>query len=258
MMLKKISKYFNFRVILLIVCVVVFIFLNSSQETFVSIDNTPESSLITTDLGNTNTTDPQTTTSPGKTIPTETPSHPANGGITNINKPTLNSQFLPIILSAAILLLAGFLFLRKRKEDKQSSTRPTARRVSSITDKRDKFRTQIKSLVELLYEYLEEGRYTEGVIFGYHELDKNMKRILGIKREGYLTPKEFSNSLELPEMIILLDSMVQTFYIARYRISPMEYKDLEDFIKNLQKLKEISRTKSEIQVAQREIIGENE
>ena len=119
MMLKKISKHFNFRVILLIACVVVFIFLNSSQETFVSIDNTPESSLITTDLGNTNTTDPQTTTSPGPTVPTETPSSPPNGGITNIIKPTLNSQFLPIILSAAILLLAVFLFLRKRKEDKQ-------------------------------------------------------------------------------------------------------------------------------------------
>lgn len=255
-MLKKISKFLNIRVLLLIAAVLVFVFLSSSQETYVSIENVPISTLITTDFGNTNTTEPSTTTSPPPTPPTETPSSPPNGGITQGNKPTLDSQYLPIIVSATILILIGFFFLRRRKEAQQASPITRARGVSTLAAKRDKFRTQIKSLVELLYEYLESGKYTEGVIFGFHELDKNMKRILGIQREGYLTPKEFSSSLEIPEMIELLNEMVHTFYIARYRISPMKYEDLENFIKHLQGLQELSRTKSEIQVTQRDIIGD--
>ena len=85
-----------------------------------------------------------------------------------------------------------------------------------------------------------------------------MKRVLGIKRETYLTPKEFSMSLNLPEILPHFRSIVDIFYEARYRISQMNYNDLERFILELKTIKDMSGKEVDIQITQTEELGEEE
>ena len=262
-MKRKISKIINIRIILLIVCIVVFILLNSSQESYVQISDMASTTLVTTDIGTNNSTDTQSQETPeGPTFPTYSPPDTdTNGnGIINPSKPTIPSQVIPIIIVAAILILVVVLFLQKRKVEKNiSSYKPTERSPSTtIKQKREKFRTQISTLTELLNEYLEKGRYAEGIIFGYHQLDSNMKRILGVKRETYLTPKEFSKSMELPDIIKPLNSIIDLFYLARYRIAEMKYEDLKNFIDHLVTLRKLSEYDSDIKIVKTERVDDEE
>ncbi|MCG3225405.1 MAG: hypothetical protein H7645_00685, partial [Candidatus Heimdallarchaeota archaeon] len=105
--------------------------------------------------------------------------------------------------------------------------------------------------VEILKEYLIQEKYSEGIIYGFHQLDKNMKRVLGIRRESHLTPKEFSSSLDLPEILPYLDLIIATFYIARYKNEEMTYENLESFIENLQQIKNLSKIKADIEIIDR-------
>ncbi|MCG3219913.1 MAG: hypothetical protein H7641_00905, partial [Candidatus Heimdallarchaeota archaeon] len=122
--------------------------------------------------------------------------------------------------------------------------------------RREKFRTEIKTLVEILKEYLTQKKYSEGIIYGFHQLDKNMKRILGIRRESHLTPKEFSSSLNLPEILPYLDLIIASFYIARYKNEEMTYENLENFIENLQQIKNLSKVKADIEIIDRKVMEE--
>ena len=256
MMSRKISKYLNVRVLLIIACIVVFILINSIQENYVGVDDIAVSNLSTTNLGSTNTTEFPTATTTGPTIPPETPTTPA-GNIEIGEEPAIPSLILPIAISAGIVLLVILLLFRKRSEVRKASAKSTST-VTSLLSRREKFRTNIKTLVDVLYEFLEQKRFSEGVVFGYHHLDKNMKRVLGIKRDAYLTPKEFSQSLDLPEIVTHLSWMIQTFYLARYKIAELGYEDLEGFIQRLQKMKQISVTKADIEIIRTNIVGDNE
>ncbi len=255
-MSKKISKYLNIRVLLIITCIVVFILINSIQENYVGVDDIAVSNLETTNFGNTNTTVTPPATTSGPTLPTDTPTTPS-GNIEIGEEPSIPSQILPIAISAGVLLLAFLLLIRKRREVKKVSTISTSK-VSSLLSRREKFRTNIKTLVDVLKEYLEQKRFSEGVIFGYHHLDKNMKRILGIRRDAYLTPKEFSHSLDLPEIVSHLNWMIETFYLARYKIAELGYEDLEGFIHRLQKMKQLSVSQTDIEIIKTDILGDNE
>jgi hypothetical protein len=146
-----------------------------------------------------------------------------------------------------------FLLLRRRREVKRETI---TKQVSSseIRSRRDKFRTEIRTLVDILKEYLEKGLYSEGIIFGFHQFDENMKRILGIRRDSHLTPKEFSSSLELPEIITHLNWMISSFYRARYKIDTMSYQDLEGFIENLQSMKDLSIIKADIEIPETRLL----
>ena len=256
MMSRKISKYLNVRILLIIACIVIFILVNSIQEDYVGVDDIAVSNLSTTNFGSTNTTEYPTATTSGPTFPPETPSTPS-GNIEIGEEPSIPSQILPIAISVGIFLLVILLLFRKRKEERKVSDISTST-VTSLLSHREKFRTNIKTLVEVLYEFLEQKKFSEGVIFGYHHLDKNMKRVLGIKRDVYLTPKEFSQSLDLPEIVTHLSWMIQTFYLARYKIAELGYEDLEGFIQRLQKMKQISVTKADIEIIRTNIIGDNE
>ena len=55
-MVIKLSKIINIRIILLIVCIVIFVLLNSSQESYVQVSELTSTTLITTDIGTYNTT----------------------------------------------------------------------------------------------------------------------------------------------------------------------------------------------------------
>jgi hypothetical protein len=251
-MARKISKYINLRILILIACLVVFVLVNSTQESYDSINDVPVSTLITTNFGTFNTTTTGTfPTTTGPTYPTDTPSTPSNGGITQTEKPGVPSRVLPIGIGVAILILVLLLFFRRRKEVSQASSITTQKR-ATLTSRRQKFRTQIVTLVELLEKYLRHKKFAEGIIFGYHQLDKNMKRVLGIRRETYLTPKEFSQSLELPEILPHFKNIVDIFYEARYRISPMDRSNLETFIQELKTIKDMSGREVDIQITQTE------
>ena len=255
-MSRKISKFLNVRFLLIIACIVIFVLINSIQESYVGVDDIAVSNLTTTNLGNTNTTEFPTATTPGPTIPPETPTTPG-GNIEIGEEPSIPSQILPIAISAGIVLLVILLLFRKRREERKVSAISSSA-VSSLLSRREKFRTNIKTLVDVLYEFLEEKKFSEGVIFGYHHLDRNMKRVLGIKRDAYLTPKEFSQSLDLPEIVSHLSWMIQTFYLARYKIAELGHEDLEGFIQRLQKMKQISVTKADIEIIRANTMGDNE
>lgn len=256
-MSKNISKYFNFRILLLVVCLIAFILLNSSQESYESINDIPVSTLTTTNIGNFNTTsDPFSTTS-GPTYPTATPPTPSNGGITQTEKPSISSRILPISIGVAILILVFMLYIRKRKEVSLTGA-SSVQSKSTISTIRQKFSTQIVTLVDVLEDYLKKGNFAEGIIFGYHQLDKNMKLVLGIKRETYLTPKEFSLSLDLPEILPHFKWIIDIFYVARYRISQMTYDNLEQFILELKTIKDLSGKGIDIQISQIKKLGDVE
>lgn len=258
-MARKISRIINVRIILLIVCIVIFILLNSTQESYVQISNMTSTTLITTDIGTENsTTTDSVETPPGPTFPTyQPPDTNDNNGEINPNRTSIPSQILPIIIGSGILILIAILLFQRRKATSSSGYFKTEEGIeSSVKRKREKFRTQIITLVEILNEYLETGRYAEGIVYGYHQLDSNMKRILGIQRETHLTPKEFAKSLELPEIVTPLNWIIELFYLARYRISPMRYEDLKDFIEHLKILKELSKSGSEIKIIRTEMVDE--
>ncbi|MHA1667667.1 MAG: hypothetical protein ACTSUR_03325 [Candidatus Heimdallarchaeaceae archaeon] len=255
-MSKGLKKYLNLRTLIILSCIVVFILINSVQENYVSIDDIPEGTLITTDTTPpTTSSQPPSSSSPGPTFPTETPSIPDNGGIDSGKKLTIPTQMIPIAITLAIFVFVIFLYLQRKKK---VSAYHAKKRIASSTvlSRREKFRTEIKNLVDVLYEFLRKKAYAEGIIFGFHQLDKNMKKVLGVRREEYLTPKEFSNSLDLPEIIPHLDWIVETFYNARYKLSKMSSEDLKIFIEKLEKIKDLSKTKQDIEIISIENLGE--
>ncbi len=254
-MARDISKYINLRILILIACLVVFVLVNSSQENYDGINDVSVSILTTTNLGTFNSTTGTLPTTTGPTFPTNPPSTPSNGGITQTGKPSVPSRALPIGIGVGIAILIFLLYFRRRKEVTHTSQK-TIQKQSMVSSRRKKFRTQIVTLVELLEKFLKHGNFAEGIIFGYHQLDKNMKRVLGIKRETYLTPKEFSMSLSLPEILPHFKKIVDIFYEARYRISPMNYDNLESFILELKIIKDMSGKEVDIQITQTEEIGE--
>lgn len=259
----KINKIFNVRIILLIACIVTFVLLNSSQENYVQVSQLTSTTLITTDVGPTNTTSDSSDTQEnpdGPTFPSYTPPDLDGSGIFDQDDPTIKSQVIPIAVGAVIIITVVILILQQRKSVKGGTFyRPKERTSStSIKDKRKRFRTQISTLMEILQQYLREGKYTEGIIFGFHQLDNNMKRILGIQRETYLTPKEFSQSMDLPEIVLPLRKIIDIFYLARYRIEAMKYEHLKEFIDLFQTLKNMSEFDSDIKIIRREQVGGEE
>lgn len=244
------KKYINIRLFIILACILIFILVNSTQETYYGIDDYPISTLSTTSFSPPiPTTGPPTTDPATPPYPTNTPTVPPNnpqGG----SEALLPAQVIPIVVAIVIVILIAFLFLRRKTEESRAvpSSMVTG---GTLQSRREKFRTQIKTLTEVLREYLSEGKYTEGIIFGYHQLDENMKKILGIRRETYLTPKEFAKSLDLPNILPYLNSMIQTFYVARYKKQQMKKKDLLDFIGNLEAVKSLSAAQTDIEIIQR-------
>ncbi|MCG3224110.1 MAG: hypothetical protein H7647_06560 [Candidatus Heimdallarchaeota archaeon] len=244
------KKFINIRLFIVLTCILVFILVNSTQETYYGIDDYPISTLSTTSFSPpAPTTDPLTTDPSAPPYPTNTPTVPPNnpqGGSEGL----VPAQVIPIAVAVIIVLIIAFLFLRRKTEESRSVPRSMVTG-STLQSRREKFRTQIRTLTEVLGEYLREGKYTEGIIFGYHQLDENMKKILGISRETYLTPKEFAKSLDLPNILPHLNSMIQTFYVARYKKQQMKKKDLLDFIRDLEAVKGLSAAQTDIEIIQR-------
>ena len=249
---RKIWKYFNFKTLAIISCILIFILINSIQEDYIGLDEIPASELITTNTGTTPPTQPPNPTEPtGPTFPTDTSTQP-DGGIDTGREPAIPAQLIPGIIAALVGILLVFLYLRRRKASSEyMDYTPPSQGV--LRSRRDKFSTEIKSLVEILKEYLAQKKFNEGIIFGFHQLDQNMKRILGIRRETHLTPKEFSNSLDLPEIIPFLNSIIEIFYITRYKNQEMSHENLEGFIENLQQMQDLSKVKSGIQIVDRKV-----
>ncbi len=244
------KKFINIRLFIILACILIFILVNSTQETYYGIDDYSISTLSTTSFSPpAPTTDPLTTDPSTPPYPTNTPTVPPNnpqGGSEGL----VPAQVIPIAVAVIIVLIIAFLFLRRKTEETRSAPRSIVTG-STLQSRREKFRTQIRTLTEVLREYLREGKYTEGIIFGYHQLDENMKKILGISRETYLTPKEFAKSLDLPNILPYLNSMIQTFYVARYKKQQMKRKDLLDFIRDLEAVKGLSAAQTDIEIIQR-------
>ncbi len=252
----KVKKFFNLKIIIIIVCIIAFILANSAQQRYIGLDDVPISTLITTSTipPETTPTEPPTPTQTGPTFPTDTPSQP-NGGIDTGREPFIPTQIIPIVISVLFLILIGLLIWRRKKE-MQTVQKQTEYTSGVARSRREKLVTKIRTLVEILNDYLKQGKFTEGIVFGFHQLDGNMKRILGVSRDSHLTPKEFSNSLQLPEIIPHLDWIVKAFYLARYKLSEMEYQDLETFIQKLQKIKGLSVSESDIEILERKQLSD--
>ena len=249
-MAKGIWKYFNLKTLVIVTVIIVFILINSIQEDYLGIDEIPASTLITTDTGVVTTTQPtDPTDQTGPTFPTDTFTQP-DSGVDTDRKPSIPAQVIPGIIVALVGIILVLLFLRRKKATEAHITYiPPSQGV--LRSRRERFRSEIRTLVEILQDYLAQERYNEGIIYGFHQLDKNMKRILGIRRESHLTPKEFSNSLNLPEIIPFLNLIIETFYLTRYKIKEMLYEDLEGFIDNLQQVKNLSGVKADIEILDR-------
>ena len=253
----KIKKFFNPKIIIIIVCIITFILANSAQQKYINLDDVPISTLITTSTIPPETTSTQTPTptQTGPTFPTDTPSQPNGDGIDTDREPFIPTQLIPIVISVLFLILIGLLIWRRKKEMQivQQQTQYTS---GVARSRREKLVTKIRTLVEVLNDYLKQGKFREGIVYGFHQLDGNMKRILGISRDSHLTPKEFSKSLELPEIVTHLDWIIKIFYLARYKLAEMEYQDLETFIQKLQKIKGLSVSKSDIEILEKKQLSD--
>lgn len=244
------KKHINIRLFIILACILLFILVNSTQETYFGVDDYPISTLSTTSFSPpTPTTDPPSTDPATPPYPTNTPTVPPNDPQSG-SEALIPAQVIPIAVAIVIAILIVFLFFRRKTEGSRPVPSSTVTG-GTLQARREKFRTQIKTLTEVLREYLIEGKYTEGIIFGYHQLDENMKKILGVSRETYLTPKEFARSLDLPKILPYLDSMIQTFYLARYKKQQMKRKELLNFIEELETVKSLSVAQTDIEIIQR-------
>ena len=246
----NLKKYINIRLLIIIACILTFILVNSTQETYFGVDDYPFSTLSTTSFSSpTPTTDLPPTDPATPPYPTNTPTVPPNNPQSG-SEALIPAQVIPIAVALIIALLIAFLFFRRKTEESRAvpSSMVTG---GTLQARREKFRTQIRTLTEVLRGYLKDGKYTEGIIFGYHQLDENMKKILGTSRETYLTPKEFAGSLDLPTILPYLNSMIQTFYVARYKKQQMKKKELLDFIEELETVKSLSVAQVDIEIIQR-------
>lgn len=236
------------KIVLFIACVLIFIVSNSSQESYVGIDDITTSSLEIITRTEQETT---YTTPPTETLP---PPPPTPTGITSPTLTTgpdslLPENLVPLFMAFMVILLILFLFVRRKKESENYSGLVRKSLIDTETKtKRAKFRKEIKSLVTVLYEYLEKNIYSEGIIYGFHNLDLNMRKILGRKRESNLTPKEFAESLDLPDIIIHLRKITEIFYRARYKQEDMTEQNLIEFIEEFKKMREKSQSSHEVHI----------
>ena len=253
----NLKKYLNIRLLIILACITIFILINSTQESYFGINDYTANDLTTiTPSTSIPSSDPFTSDPSAPPPPTNTPSVPAEnpqGG----SEALIPAQVIPIAIAIVIIVLIAFLFFRRKAEGSSRALR-TSVSGGTLRARREKFRTKIITLSEALLEYLRDGRYTDGIIFGFHQLDENMKKILGISRETYLTPKEFANSLELPNILPHLNSMIQLFYLARYKNQPMKQKDLKTFITELSAIKRSSETQSDIEIIHRTPVSDEQ
>ncbi|UJG40258.1 MAG: hypothetical protein K9W45_10510 [Candidatus Heimdallarchaeum aukensis] len=245
----NIKDYMNLKGFVILLAAILFILLNSTQESYISIEQIDSTTLETIQTGS------ETGTGSVPPSPTST-SIPTFPEITDTIPQPSSSSFSPATLIAIVtsVIFIGIIILlimkRKNFVTYGSFTKPKRIPTKTIIEKREIFRTQIVTLKDILLDYLDNKKYTEGVIYGFLTLDKNMKQLLGLKRKSSLTPKEFAESLELPEIIQNLKNIVNQFYRARYKLDELTKDDLLDFINNLDIIKEKSKTAKEIEVRQ--------
>jgi len=256
----KVKKFFNPKIWIIIACIVIFILANSSQESYVSLDDVESTSLQSTQL-----TTSYTSTSPSSSTSTPTaPTVPSSGPeipekpVEFDKEPLISPQIIPVIVGLIFLVLVVALTLRKRTEDRRMISSSPVVKKAIIDSRRDKFRTHIKTLVDILGEFLQKGSYTEGIIYGYHKLDQNMRKMIGKKRENFLTPKEFMLSLDLPEIIDHIDVIIGLFYSARYQLAVMKHDDLILFIEKLLTMQALSKSRYEIQIYEKNTLKESQ
>ncbi|UJG42973.1 MAG: hypothetical protein K9W46_11425 [Candidatus Heimdallarchaeum endolithica] len=245
----NIKNYMNLKGFVILLAVILFILLNSTQESYIPLDQIDYTTLETIQTGS------ETSWTSSLPVSTTTTTFPEITG--SIPQPSSSpSSFSPATLIAIVtsIFFIGVIVLlimkRKNFVTYGSFTRPKREHMKTITEKREIFRTQIVTLKDILLEYLDDKKYTEGVIYGFLTLDKNMKKLLGLKRKRSLTPKEFAESLELPEIIQNLKNIVNLFYRARYKLEKLKKDDLLDFINNLDIIKEKSKTAKKIEIRQ--------
>ena len=74
---RGIWKYINFKTLVIIVCILIFVLINSIQEDYVGLDEVSDTTLVTTNMGTTPPTNPTNPTNPtGPSFPTDTVSQP--------------------------------------------------------------------------------------------------------------------------------------------------------------------------------------
>ncbi len=252
--MNNVKKFFNTKIWIIIACIVIFILANSSQESYVSLDDVESTSLQSTDQTTSSSTSPSSSTSTptAPTVPSSGPEIPEKPVEFN-KEPLISPQIIPVIIGVILLVLAVALTLRKRTEDRRMISSSSVVKKTIIDSRRDKFQTHIKTLIDILSEFLQKGSYAEGIIYGYHKLDQNMRKMIGKKRENFLTPKEFILSLDLPEIIEHIDVIISLFYSARYQLAEMKHEDLILFIEKLLTMQALSKSRYEIQIYEKSL-----
>lgn len=255
--MNKVKKFLNPKIWIIIACIFIFILANSSQESYVSLDDVESTSLQSTQLTTTSTSPSSSiSTATASTVPSSGPEIPEKPVEFN-KEPLIQPQIIPVIVGVIFLVLVAVLTLRKRIEDKRMISSSPVVKKTIIDSRRDKFRTHIKTLIDILGEFLQKGNYTEGIIYGYHKLDQNMRKMIGKKRENFLTPKEFMLSLDLPEIIEHIDVIISLFYSARYQLAEMKHEDLILFIEKLLTMQALSKSRYEIQIYEKNKLKES-
>lgn len=240
---------FNRQNLLLLVVIVFIILINSSQEHYLSLDERRSTTL-------------ETVTGSNSTVHTNEPSSSLYTPPPTVFQPPDNIQipakkpsalFIPVTIAVIILLVLLILNIKRNKEIKYYGMKRITTR-SQLAETHRRFRTQIRSLVEVLSDYLKKQQYNKGIIFGYHTLDSNMKRLVGMSRDASMTPKEFAQTLKLPEIIPHLEIIINLFYLAQYRKKPMTYDELALFIEQLSKMEQLSISREQIKIVERKEI----
>ncbi|MHA1304238.1 MAG: hypothetical protein ACTSPI_11110 [Candidatus Heimdallarchaeaceae archaeon] len=249
----KIRDLISIKGLILIITIFIFILVNSSQEQYIPLDQISQTTLETIQTIQTDTTTTQETTT------TNTDSEFYSSYPQDYTQKTFFfPQFLiPLLFGILIVGFIIFLLSKKKKFTSIYIGTSIAPIVSATKGRREIFRTQIITLQQVLKQYLEKTDYTQGIIYGYQKMDENMKRLLGMKRDSFLTPKEFADSLELPDILPHLKEIVNLFYLARYKIEKMRKEDLESFISNLEAIQSKSKVGKPIEVV-RKVVKEEE
>ncbi len=243
----KIKKYlkFKWKWLIIVLVVILFITINSTQQRYISLDSISSSTLETVYSS----TSSNVVTSSDETTNFTTPSFPYSNPNQNVQSSHgLPSFVVPLLIVGSIVMVI-ILLIKQKKKYTVGSPNLLSERVSNPEERKKLFTRQIIYLENALEEFLRRGNYSEGIIYGYQEMDRNMKKLLGINRASYLTPKEFAVSLNLPEVVQQFKEIVDLFYRARYRIDVMARADLQQFIHDLQTIKQKSKVAQPIRVA---------
>ncbi|MHA2494098.1 MAG: hypothetical protein ACXAEI_01315 [Candidatus Hodarchaeales archaeon] len=147
----------------------------------------------------------------------------------------LSIEFLLLVLF--LIMVIGVLAVSYHYFVGARSEVPRLSEEEALQRRIERLGIRVEKIIENIDHYLNEGKFTEGIIEGYKELDKALWDFSRLQRRKHDTPLEHSRSRSIELLMVdRLYLLVDQFYNRRYRMASATQTDLLEFKRNLREL----------------------